>query len=221
MMKIGRYLSIVMCFASSSASALSVALSDGDGAPVSSAVVAIIPENADGAKSPTLMDRVSVQQKDRAFAPKVSVIPLNQQVYFPNNDDVLHHVYSFSPAKTFEFALYGNNESPGITFDKTGLIVLGCNIHDQMRGYIYVTDAPYYGVSDKDGKLDISLSNTQPYPQKYTLEIWHPEQKSQQPKTEILVIENAEQLDKVLQFSLNLRPRREESFDRFEQGDYE
>ena len=221
MMKIARSLCILMCLASSGVSALSVTVSDSDNSPVSDAVVAIFPENPEAVGTQALTERVSVQQKNRAFAPKVSVIPVNQQVYFPNNDDVLHHVYSFSPAKTFEFALYGNNESPGINFDKAGVIVLGCNIHDQMRGYIYVTDAPYYGLSGEDGKLAFPLPNSLPYPHRYRVEIWHPEQESQEPVAETVVIENAQQFDSGLKFSLNLRERREQSLDRFEQGDYE
>ncbi|MFT5445153.1 MAG: plastocyanin [Gammaproteobacteria bacterium] len=65
-------------------------------------------------------------------------------VDFPNSHDVLHHVYSFSPAKCFELTLYHGNTASPITFNKPGVVVLGCNIHDRMIGYVYVCDSPYF-----------------------------------------------------------------------------
>ena len=29
-------------------------------------------------------------------------------------------------------------------FDKSGVVTLGCNIHDQMVGWVLVVDTPYY-----------------------------------------------------------------------------
>ena len=70
---------------------------------------------------------------------------------FPNNDTVSHQVYSFSAAKRFQLPLYKGEVHPPVTFDRPGLVVLGCNIHDVMVGYIYVTDAPYFGKTDREG----------------------------------------------------------------------
>ena len=49
-------------------------------------------------------------------------------------------------------------------------MVLGCNIHDQMVGYIYVTDAGYYGKSDAQGILHLSNLPAGDY----TLTWWSP-----------------------------------------------
>jgi len=34
-------------------------------------------------------------------------------------------------------------------------VVLGCNIHDEMVGYIYVTASPYFAKTDPDGRAQI------------------------------------------------------------------
>ena len=220
-MQIGRILLLFFGVIPNAAFALSIAIADANGVPVANAVVTISTQTPHLEHEPGLIDNISIQQKNRNFAPKVSVIAVNQQVHFPNNDDVLHHVYSFSPAKMFEFALYGNDQSPGIVFDKPGLVVLGCNIHDHMRGYIYVTAAPYFGLTDDDGKLVLPTEQSAPYPQQFAIEIWHPEQISEQPVTKTVTFDSAEEQSKLQEFSLDVRPQRADTLDRFEQGDYE
>jgi hypothetical protein len=83
---------------------------------------------------------------------------------------VSHQVYSFSPAKRFQLPLYKGAQHRPVNFDKAGLVVLGCNIHDQMVGYIYVTTAGYYGKSDAQGALHL---NNLPAGD-YTLTWWSP-----------------------------------------------
>ena len=61
---------------------------------------------------------------------------------FPNFDTVRHHVYSFSPAKTFELKLYAGVPNTPVVFDKPGIAVLGCNIHDNMAAWVVVADTP-------------------------------------------------------------------------------
>jgi len=77
-------------------------------------------------------------------------------VVFPNSDTVAHQVYSFSPAKHFELPLYRGQAHPPIVLDHAGLVVVGCNIHDSMLGYIYVTDSPYFSTSDSQGTSKFS-----------------------------------------------------------------
>jgi plastocyanin len=99
---------------------------------------------------PAVMD-----QRDRAFVPGLLVVAVGSSVDFPNNDSVSHQVYSFSAAKRFQLPLYKGQVHPPVTFDKPGLVVLGCNIHDTMVGYIYVTAAPFFGTTDAGGTLTL------------------------------------------------------------------
>jgi len=86
-----------------------------------------------------------------AFVPGVLVVRTGTAVIFPNSDSVAHQVYSFSPVKRFELGLYRGHPHQPVVFDRPGVVVLGCNIHDNMLGYIFVTEAEYFGKSDRRG----------------------------------------------------------------------
>lgn len=73
-----------------------------------------------------------VAQQGRQFVPQVSIVQAGTAVSFPNLDTVRHHVYSFSPVKTFELKLYAGTPSTPVVFERAGTAVLGCNIHDRM-----------------------------------------------------------------------------------------
>jgi plastocyanin len=121
-----------------------------------------------------------VDQMDRQFVPAVAVVPVGSQIVFPNSDSVSHQVYSFSPAKRFQLPLYRGKPYPPVLFDREGVVTLGCNIHDQMRAYVYVVDAQYYGRTDAAGRW--SAANVEPG--EYQLEIWHPLSRVQRPVLE-------------------------------------
>jgi hypothetical protein len=91
-------------------------------------------------------------------------------VFFPNKDNIRHQVYSFSPAKQFELPLYAGTPAKPVVFDKPGIVVLGCNIHDWMIGYIYVSESPYFAKTGADGKAQLSDLPTR----SYRVRVWHP-----------------------------------------------
>jgi plastocyanin len=116
-------------------------------------------------------DRIYVMdQINKQFSPHVLVVPVNSQVSFPNKDDIRHHVYSFSLAKTFELKLYSGKPKSPVRFEDKGLVVMGCNIHDAMVGYIYVSDENNAYLSDTNGEVLL----TQPLALNTQLKIWHP-----------------------------------------------
>jgi plastocyanin len=95
--------------------------------------------------------QATIDQLDRAFVPHVLVVPVGSEVSFPNNDSVSHQVYSFSSTKKFQLPLYRGKSPSPVLFDHPGVVTLGCNIHDQMRAYIFVVEAQHYGRTDKSG----------------------------------------------------------------------
>ena len=111
-----------------------------------------------------------IDQIDKEFVPFVKPVLVGSKVFFPNKDDVRHHVYSFSAAKTFELQLYTGKTAPPVLLDKAGIVVLGCNIHDWMLSYVYVAETPYFAKSGKDGNANL---NDLPAGE-YQLKIWHP-----------------------------------------------
>ncbi|WP_018412087.1 methylamine utilization protein [Methyloversatilis thermotolerans] len=112
----------------------------------------------------------SIAQANKTFLPHVSVVQTGTAVEFPNNDTVRHHVYSFSPAKVFELKLYSGKPAKPVIFDKPGVVVLGCNIHDRMSAYVVVVDTPWFGISDGEGTVRVSGVP----PGDYLLQLWHP-----------------------------------------------
>ena len=92
-----------------------------------------------------------LDQINLAFVPDLIVVPVGSTVEFPNSDSVSHQIYSFSPTKRFQLPLYHGKPYPPVHFDQAGIVTLGCNIHDRMVGYIYVTDAQYFGRTDAHG----------------------------------------------------------------------
>lgn len=117
-------------------------------------------------KSPemAIMDQVNTQ-----FLPHILAVQKNTLVRFPNSDSIKHHVYSFSPAKTFELQLYKELQADPLLFSNLGSVELGCNIHDWMLGYIFVVDTPYFGKTDIKGNLTLDLPEGE-----YQLDVWHP-----------------------------------------------
>lgn len=148
------------------AAALQAELVDAAGQPLADAVISLRgPLDAPQAPSPARMD-----QRNKQFLPHVLAVRTGTSVAFPNSDDIRHQVYSFSPAKRFELRLYQGTPSEPVLFDKPGLVVLGCNIHDWMLGYIYVTDDPWFAVSDERGRAAIAELPAG----RYAVTLWHP-----------------------------------------------
>ena len=145
-------------------------VTDSRGKPVVDAVVVAVPADVN-ARTATRSREAVVDQIDKEFVPRVMAIFVGTTVRFPNHDDVRHHVYSFSPAKRFELPLYSGVPAQPVVFDKPGVVVLGCNIHDWMIGYIYVSESPYFAKTGSDGKAFISDLP----PRAYVVRVWHPD----------------------------------------------
>jgi plastocyanin len=120
---------------------------DQTGRPIEGAIVwAEVPR----AKMPSPV-QAEIVQKNRQFIPPVTVIPVGSVVRFPNWDNVQHHVYSFSPTKTFDIPLYIGESPQVIEFERPGIVTLGCNIHDWMAAYIVVLDTAVFAKTDANG----------------------------------------------------------------------
>ncbi|MCE3602524.1 methylamine utilization protein [Massilia sp. P8910] len=153
--------------AAASAAALTVQVSDSSGKPLADVVVTAEPDG--GAPLPKPLKPAEIEQRGLRFLPLVSVIQTGSRVSFPNNDKVKHHIYSFSPAKKFDQKLYSGVAAMPQVFDKAGIVVLGCNIHDRMLAYIKVVDTPFFAKTDAAGMARIEL----PAAATYTLTSWH------------------------------------------------
>ncbi|EHL22410.1 MULTISPECIES: methylamine utilization protein [unclassified Acidovorax] len=150
------------------AATVQVEVLDAAGQPLADAVVFL--ESPEARKAVRPLAGAEMAQEKRQFVPGVLVVPLGTEVRFPNHDTVRHHVYSFSPAKKFELKLYTGMPSNPVRFDQPGVAVLGCNIHDQMVGWIVVVDTPHFARTPAaPGRAQIDNVP----PGAYTLRTWH------------------------------------------------
>ncbi len=128
----------------------------------------VVVSSADSDSLEKINEPLVMNQVKKQFSPRVLPVRTGQSVSFPNSDNIRHHIYSFSEAKSFEVNLYSNDESPVIVFEQPGVVVLGCNIHDLMLGYIYVSDTAQFWVSDANGRVQIPEGVTK-------ATYWHPD----------------------------------------------
>jgi plastocyanin len=147
---------------------LQVTVIDDKGKPLPGAVVFLDSPTAKAAFKP--LAGVEIEQIAKQFSPTVALVTVGSQVSFPNRDKVRHHVYSFSPAKTFDLKLYTGTPANPVLFDKPGVVVLGCNIHDQMAAWVLVLETPYFGKTPASGQ--VALPDVPPGT--YQLRVWHP-----------------------------------------------
>lgn len=172
---------------------------DSQGKPVADAVVVAVP--VDGAlRLPKSRDAV-VDQVDKEFTPRVNAILVGTPVVFPNHDNVRHQVYSFSKAKRFELPLYAGIPAQPVMFDTPGVVVLGCNIHDWMVGYVYVSESPYFAKTGSSGKVTIGDLTARVY----QVRVWHPQLDGTEESTRKTVdLVHAHRAD--IEWTLKLKP---------------
>jgi plastocyanin len=182
------------------AATLAIAVQLPDGHPLPDAVVTVQPI---GRKLPPPAPVHAVMdQMHRMFTPEVLVIAVGSTVSFPNSDSVSHQIYSFSPAKRFQLPLYRGKPYPPVLFDQAGIVILGCNIHDWMIGYIDVTAAPFYGTTDARGAWSAHLPAG-----RYQITVWHPRMREQTPTlVRELSIDARDRAALTLQLRRSLRP---------------
>lgn len=147
--------------------AVQVTVTDDQGKTLPGAVVFLDSAIARTAVKPLM--GVEVEQVAKQFAPTVAVVTVGSRVSFPNRDTVRHHVYSFSPAKTFDLKLYTGTPANPVLFDKPGVVVLGCNIHDLMISWVLVLETPYFGKTATNGLVTLP----EVPPGAYQLKVWH------------------------------------------------
>jgi plastocyanin len=163
--------SILLGFALRAASAadLSVEISDPRGKPLTDAVVYADPVGRP-VTAAAHVPRAVIDQVNRRFLPTVTILRTGTEVSFPNSDNIRHSIYSFSPAKVFTTKLYSARQAPPVVFDKPGVVVLGCNIHDKMVAWVVVVDTPFFAKSGADGVGVIQDLE----PGDYRLSVWYP-----------------------------------------------
>jgi plastocyanin len=153
-----------------------------DGTPVIDAVITAVPV-ATGVVVAKPGTKAVMIQTGKQFIPYVLAVQAGTTVDFPNHDSFRHQVYSFSTAKTFELKLYGSGEVGSVQFDKPGAVPVGCNIHDNMLAYVFVTPGPHFATTGKEGAIQLKGLPAGAY----TISAWHPQLRGASPTQDITV----------------------------------
>jgi plastocyanin len=143
---------------------------DTNGRPVADAIVSLAPMPGTTSRGIAPATRF-VDQKDETFQPYVTALHPGDSVIFRNSDNTRHHVYSFSDMVKFEYMLGPGESSPALLMNNPGNAAVGCNIHDQMLTYLYVTKDPEMATTDAQGRASIDGVNAG----QYRAHAWHPQ----------------------------------------------
>jgi len=193
-----------------SAAPATVSVTDSNQQPLANAVVFLV--SSSNPNSVAQSTSTEMLQRDTAFNPDVLAVQMGTSVSFPNEDPFRHHVYSFSDAKSFELRLYGGRDVPSVLFDQPGHVALGCNIHDNMLGHIYVVPTPYFAVTDATGTAAIpEIADGE-----YSLQVWHPDMRGDVDDIARVVVIAGSPLTETAEIRVRRSRRASDDFERFD-----
>lgn len=165
---------LVILLMSSAVSAQDVVVEGIEGNKLSNMVVYLMPLEGQVPLQSAKAEPIEIHQKNKQFAPYITVIQKGYEAEFKNDDDITHHIYSALGPKRFSFKLRAEDPNKAMMFDKSGHVSMGCNIHDWMSGHVLVIDTPFYAQTDERG---IARFSAMPDGQ-YHLIVWHPQLQS-------------------------------------------
>jgi hypothetical protein len=134
------------------------------------------------ATPPPSHGKAIIDQVNKQYVPRVTVVRTGTEITFPNSDHIRHQVYSFSKPNKFTLKLYAGSPPTPVTFDQPGLVVLGCNIHDHMVAFVGVVDSPYFVKTPASGTAELNMPAG-----RYRMRVWHPNEIGAAPSREIAV----------------------------------
>lgn len=149
----------------------------GSGGGLANAVVVV--KGAKGAAKPGV---VKFGQKGCQYEPHVLAFPAGSTVDIMNEDGILHNIHSYSKANAaFNMAQPKFKKEIKKQIDKPEIIKLTCDAHGWMRGWWFVTDTPYFAVTDDKGNFtikDVPAGD-------YTVEVWQEKLGTQDHKADV------------------------------------
>jgi plastocyanin len=112
-----------------------------------------------------------IDQTDCMYAPRIQGVVAGQSIDIKNGDQTLHNVHTYRGTES----LFNQAQPKGAaaiskeTPDESSVMKFTCDVHPWMRGFVVVTDHPFFAVSGADGSFKIEKVPAG----KYTIEAWH------------------------------------------------
>lgn len=105
------------------------------------------------------------------FEPHLQALAVGTELAVKNSDGVLHNTHIRLPnSDVFNYALPEKGQVIKKKISRAGLMKVGCDAgHTWMGAWIAAFDHPYFAVTDRDGKFNMSDVP----PGDYTLQFWH------------------------------------------------
>lgn len=112
-----------------------------------------------------------IDQVDCMYAPRMQGVVAGQTIDIKNGDQTLHNVHTYKGSES----LFNQAQPKGAAAiskevpDEASVMKFTCDVHPWMRGFVVVTDHPFFAVSGEDGSFKIEKVPAG----KYTVEAWH------------------------------------------------
>ena len=105
-----------------------------------------------------------------AFAPRIGLGRLGQEIEIRNQDPILHNTHIKHGRRTFLNVAQVPGGHPIVKrLKRSGLHKIRCDKHVFMEGYLHVFSHPFYALTSKAGAFRISDIP----PGKYPIRVWH------------------------------------------------
>ncbi|MFO0589083.1 MAG: carboxypeptidase regulatory-like domain-containing protein [Polyangiaceae bacterium] len=112
-----------------------------------------------------------IDQADCMYSPRMQGVVAGQSIDIKNGDQTLHNVHTYKGTES----LFNQAQPKGAAAiskdapDEASVMKFTCDVHPWMRGFVVVTDHPFFAVSGEDGSFKIEKVPAG----KYTVEAWH------------------------------------------------
>ena len=135
--------------------------------------VVVILEGIEKGKKAAPVKGAVLDNANCVFVPHVQAVTKGTTLTIINSDPILHNTHAYlirSQRMVFNLALPTKDQKIRRRLKKSGMHFIRCDTgHDQMSAFIYVSENPYYAVTDRSGKFEIADVP----PGTYTLKAWH------------------------------------------------
>ena len=95
-------------------------------------------------------------QREETFTPNIVAVTKGSKVYFLNEDEQFHNIYSLTPKARFNIGRRPPGNVYAQRIDKVGVVKLGCDIHPEMGAVVLSLDTPYFTKIKNDGTFQLS-----------------------------------------------------------------
>lgn len=101
-------------------------------------------------------ERIALSLRGARISPEFFVVVSGQTVQVPNDDRLIHSLFSLSAARPFDLGHQPAGETRTLTMDKPGVVNIYCNVHDSMQALAVVVPSTFYAVTGESGSFQLS-----------------------------------------------------------------